>query len=849
MILVYLPMVIFIFLANSKMATAALLRTVVALFFTTCIIGAFITSSVLAQTYSETFTWDVGYTPGSSQWDNWDTFRDALIGADSISISGSLQPTGRSCTNPALATQIANGLNTRTDFSIVCDGHTWRSATCGVGKELTVGSGSSCQCNSDYTIRPQIGSFNVNWGGIGSYTCNGPSQTMTLTVVPDSTAPTISLSAPQIHESNSFTVTYQFSENVTGFDISDIAVTNGSASNFIMVDGDTYTSDIIPSGGLDVTVAVSAGAAQDLTGNLLSNSAQAIVFYLPTTTGGSGSSTYSENFSAAVGYSPGSSQWDNWDSFRAALSGTFSAARINGTLDATGRSCTNPTLATQIANGLNAQTDFSIVCDGHTWRSSTCGVGKELTVGSGSSCQCSSDHTVRPQIGASNTNWGGIGGTTCNAPSQTITVEFFGDTVSPNVTITDVPAATDGSTPFVGTFTFSEVVTGLTLSEINAALTNATASTLTEIIPNRRFTVTITPNGAGNVSVGLNAGVVQDSAGNNNTAATPQVAILDSTPPSVSILNAPSFHDGSTAFNVTFEFSEDVINFDFSDITLGNATASNFVTVDSNTYTADINPSSGSDITIDVASAVAQDLAGNDNAAATQVMVGFPSASINKVVDVSNVTTLPAALTYTITVTNTGTANLASPTLTPTLAQSSNSLSLDASPIVSSGDTNANNILDVGETWIYTGIYTVTQANMDDFGDITCTMSFIATGIAAIATTAETTTISANPLLTVTKTADKTTDVVAGEDVTYTYVVTNAGNQTLTNISLSDAHGGTGTAPAPNADTATLTDNGQTGDSTNTTTGDNVWDQLAPGDILTATTVYTVTQEDIDTLQ
>ena len=43
------------------------------------------------------------------------------------------------------------------------------------------------------------------------------------------------------------------------------------------------------------------------------------------------------------------------------------------------------------------------------------------------------------------------------------------------------------------------------------------------------------------------------------------------------------------------------------------------------------------------------------------------------------------------------------------------------------------------------------------------------------------------------KTASNTTDVVVGEVVTYTYVVTNTGNVTLTAVSVSDVHSGAGT--------------------------------------------------------
>lgn len=101
--------------------------------------------------------------------------------------------------------------------------------------------------------------------------------------------------------------------------------------------------------------------------------------------------------------------------------------------------------------------------------------------------------------------------------------------------------------------------------------------------------------------------------------------------------------------------------------------------------------------------------------------------------------------------------------------------------------------------------------------------------------------------ITVSKTADNTNNVPAGVTVTYTYVVTNDGDQVISNLSLSDAHGGSGPAPVPANETLT-TDAGTIGDSTDAATN-GVWDTLAPGDQVTFTASYVVTQNDVDTLQ
>lgn len=50
---------------------------------------------------------------------------------------------------------------------------------------------------------------------------------------------------------------------MTGFVVGDINVGNGSASNFVAVDGNTYTADITPNGKLSVTLDVAASVASD----------------------------------------------------------------------------------------------------------------------------------------------------------------------------------------------------------------------------------------------------------------------------------------------------------------------------------------------------------------------------------------------------------------------------------------------------------------------------------------------------------------------------------------------------------------------------------------------------------
>jgi uncharacterized repeat protein (TIGR01451 family) len=85
-------------------------------------------------------------------------------------------------------------------------------------------------------------------------------------------------------------------------------------------------------------------------------------------------------------------------------------------------------------------------------------------------------------------------------------------------------------------------------------------------------------------------------------------------------------------------------------------------------------------------------------------------------------------------------------------------------------------------------------------------------------------------------------NVGVGDTVNYTYTVENTGNVTLTAVSLSDAHDGAGGSVTPSGPTLTT---GLAADSPDDGL-DNVYDTLAPGDIVTWTSTYTVVQGDLN---
>jgi hypothetical protein len=126
------------------------------------------------------FSYDfVQYQSSPGQCASWDAFRSQLSDAayDSITMSGTFDPIGVTCDVPSLATQICQALHDATSLSVTCNGRVWSVGGCS-GVELTTNDNGTCQCGSGYTARPCY-SDGV-WGGMGTETCNGPSQTMTV---------------------------------------------------------------------------------------------------------------------------------------------------------------------------------------------------------------------------------------------------------------------------------------------------------------------------------------------------------------------------------------------------------------------------------------------------------------------------------------------------------------------------------------------------------------------------------------------------------------------------------------------------------------------------------------------
>ena len=224
---------------------------------------------------------------------------------------------------------------------------------------------------------------------------------------------------------------------------------------------------------------------------------------------------------------------------------------------------------------------------------------------------------------------GDYGAVTAASVAVTVDDDEVPDTTAPTVTsiVRQIPASSPtNADQLTWRVTFSEAVSNVDATDF--AVRGTTATLTVAAVSGVTGAYDVTASG-GNLA-GLSATVtlsfatgqnIQDAANIalTNTAPTgtnDNTYVLDNTAPTVTITGVPG--TSSAPFTATFTFSEAVTGFVVGDITLGNATASNFTVTSTTVYTALITPTANGTVTVDVAVNVAQDAAGNDNTAATQ---------------------------------------------------------------------------------------------------------------------------------------------------------------------------------------------------------------------------------------
>ena len=225
----------------------------------------------------------------------------------------------------------------------------------------------------------------------------------------------------------------------------------------------------------------------------------------------------------------------------------------------------------------------------------------------------------------------------------------------------------------------------------------------------------------------------------------------------------------------------------------------------------------------------------------------------------SNGVDMGDVITYTYVATNSGDVTLTNVSIAEAQADFTGTGTLP-SPTYASGGSDqdsdsATDDLAVGESVTWTATYALTQADVNagyvenqatatgsspsGTGDVTDVSDDDGTN----ASDKTRKTFTGSSALTLIKTASDPVDndsngVDAGDVITFTYVATNSGNVTLTNVSIAEAQAdftGTGTLPSP-----TYASGGSDQDS------DSATDDLAVGESVTWTATYALTQADVN---
>ncbi|WP_041172341.1 BapA/Bap/LapF family large adhesin [Acinetobacter baumannii] len=366
-------------------------------------------------------------------------------------------------------------------------------------------------------------------------------------------------------------ITFTFSEAVTGFDVSDIAVVGGTLGALTTIDNITWTAVFTPDGtGTAPTISVADNTYTDLAGNLgtgdvLDGTDGFVVDIVPPTL-----AITTDDLALAAGESANITF-----TFSEAVTGfdVSDIAVVGGTLGALTTTDNITWTAVFTPDGTGTAPSISVADNTYTDLAGNLGTGDVLDGTDG----------------------------------------FVVDIIPPTLAITtDDLALATGETANI-TFTFSEAVTGFDVSDI--AVVGGTLGALTTT-DNITWTAVFTPDGTGTApSISVADNTYTDLAGNLGTGDVLDGTdgfVVDIIPPTLAITTDDlALATGETA-NITFTFSEAVTGFDVSDIAVVGGTLGALTTTDNITWTAVFTPDgTGTAPSISVADNTYTDLAGN----------------------------------------------------------------------------------------------------------------------------------------------------------------------------------------------------------------------------------------------
>jgi hypothetical protein len=541
---------------------------------------------------------------------------------------------------------------------------------------------------------------------------NGNTAATQFSIVSDRTEPTVTISSTETSPTNAdpIPVDIDFSEDVTGFVIGDIVVSGGTLSNF-SGSGANYTVDVTPPGDGLINVDVPADVAEDEAGNGNVASATFEVFSdrtAPTVVSiqrGSGvdDPTNQSPFDIVITFSEEISDFDVSELSVTNGSATdFSTAdNINFNVEITPDDVTSSSNTLEIGVPAGAFTDLAgnenepdsenftiefgdtrptavlISAEPNPTNADDFELSLSVTeiFGEAVSSISASDFTitraniiniddtsnpvfvltVEPQeegeisIQLNENVLSDVAGN-LNEASNEFTITY--DVTAPQVVISSDESGETDADEFVVTFSFDQPVFGFEQGDIVPG--NAQLSGFIGSDGDAEYSVTVSPEEEGLVTIDVPEGVAEDAAGNDSMAAEQFSILFDVTPPSVSISSSETSPTNTDLIPVSIDFSEDVTGFVVSDIVVSGATLSNFAGGGAN-YTVDVTPTGDGTITVDVPADVAQDAVGNGNTAAIQFSIVYdgtaPTVTLSSVHETTSLAAIPVSVQFSETVT------------------------------------------------------------------------------------------------------------------------------------------------------------------------------------------------------
>jgi len=261
--------------------------------------------------------------------------------------------------------------------------------------------------------------------------------------------------------------------------------------------------------------------------------------------------TYSSAFTNGVAAT--TAQASQWRSFLLSLTGTYSRITISSSTGAS-ISVTDATIVPNIATALRTSAASSTGSTTYTIGVNkvvigSCGSDLEISIGASVTlCNCiaSGAYTVRPGIGANNSNWGGANNQTCsmgnNGVSQTLTVSFSVDAPTASTFSTSQSSPTNISLATTTTYSLvmSQSVTGLASADFQFGGTS-TCNTPGVSGSGTTYSITVTNCTEGNLILQLKANSVTGTTTTGPSAiASANTIVIDRTAPTISSVSGPA---------------------------------------------------------------------------------------------------------------------------------------------------------------------------------------------------------------------------------------------------------------------------------------------------------------------